>query len=169
MRFSCCWNAFGHFAQNQCSPLEALGFGASGKQVASAFDKPLPLFWNLLDVPPSPSTKGSYSHSLCPGLQDPLTTAQHRGGVGWSSFFLTLFCFSPELSTNEVYSPIQQKVLAFAFILTVQPLTLDILGSPKGPTLLGHRPGWKGVPSQEDQAPTVSVQMSYSVLLSSMN
>lgn len=43
------------FAKNKFSPFEALGFGASGKTVTSAFDKQLPLFWNLLDPLPHPS------------------------------------------------------------------------------------------------------------------
>lgn len=51
------------FGSNPFSPLEALGVGASGKKVASAFDKALPLFWNLPGAPPPTPAPASAKRS----------------------------------------------------------------------------------------------------------
>lgn len=125
--FSCCHHALGHFAKNKFSPFEAGKFGASGKQVASAFAKQLPLFWKLL-VPPVSAASANGSCSPRPLSQgQALRCASQQCSCGRAVFsdVDVMFLSTVGYKWKFPYSPVQQKLQAFGFILAVKPLTLE--------------------------------------------
>lgn len=93
-------------------------WGASGKQVASAFAKQLPLFWK-------PGAPLASSH-ICLSLWTLRCAGQQLswGQIVFSDvdiLFLSRVCSQWKFP----YSPAQQQLQAFGSIITVEPLTIN--------------------------------------------